>query len=301
MTGGAALATDKSDADAAIAAAKAAQQAASAVGGEWRDTGKLIGEAEKSGCGRQLRHGCRPRQTGRRPRHAGQGSGTQPARRATRSIFTTEFGLTAHENPAPVAGFCAWPQAARLQPGIRIRPHTRTARLMARNTDAELMSLARPDSLWCSGPKRSTVASIAELSSSTTITNSQLPTNRDLSAPLSPSHRPSGSNAAATRALLAECRLVAVTGAKPLEGIAEGPDDPGQPARGIVFRHLAPAGGVKSRGLCHSKLRFRRQPGQEPWFHRRSSSRAARTSSSRLTGRLCGAVLTTSGVFSASD
>ncbi|HOP16518.1 MAG: SoxXA-binding protein [Chromatiaceae bacterium] len=46
--GGTAIATDKSDADAAIAAAKAAQQAASSVGGEWRDTGKLIEAAEKA-------------------------------------------------------------------------------------------------------------------------------------------------------------------------------------------------------------------------------------------------------------
>ncbi|MCP5431043.1 MAG: hypothetical protein H6962_13165 [Chromatiaceae bacterium] len=45
--GGTAIATDKSDADAAIAAAKAAQQAASSVGGEWRDTGKLIEAAER--------------------------------------------------------------------------------------------------------------------------------------------------------------------------------------------------------------------------------------------------------------
>jgi type II secretory pathway pseudopilin PulG len=45
---GAAVAADKASAEAAIAAAKAAQKAASAVGGEWRDTGKMIKDAEQS-------------------------------------------------------------------------------------------------------------------------------------------------------------------------------------------------------------------------------------------------------------
>lgn len=44
---GTAIAANKSEAEAAIAAAKSAQKAASAVGGEWRDTGKIIKEAEK--------------------------------------------------------------------------------------------------------------------------------------------------------------------------------------------------------------------------------------------------------------
>ena len=45
---GAAVAADKGSAEAAIAAAKAAQKAAGAVGGEWRDTGKMIKKAEKA-------------------------------------------------------------------------------------------------------------------------------------------------------------------------------------------------------------------------------------------------------------
>ena len=45
---GTALAADKSSAEAAIAAAKAAQKAAGAVDGEWRDTGKMIEKAEKA-------------------------------------------------------------------------------------------------------------------------------------------------------------------------------------------------------------------------------------------------------------
>ncbi|MCB1803288.1 MAG: SoxXA-binding protein [Gammaproteobacteria bacterium] len=48
LLSGAALAADKAAAEAAIAAAKAAQKAASAVNGEWRDTGKIIAEAEKA-------------------------------------------------------------------------------------------------------------------------------------------------------------------------------------------------------------------------------------------------------------
>lgn len=46
LLGSSAFAAEKADAEAAIAAAKAAQKAASAVGGEWRDTGKIIKEAE---------------------------------------------------------------------------------------------------------------------------------------------------------------------------------------------------------------------------------------------------------------
>ncbi|MGB5468269.1 MAG: hypothetical protein WBM84_19560 [Sedimenticolaceae bacterium] len=45
---GTATANDKATADAAIAAAKAAQKAAAAVGGEWRDTGKIIKKAEQA-------------------------------------------------------------------------------------------------------------------------------------------------------------------------------------------------------------------------------------------------------------
>jgi hypothetical protein len=45
---GTAVAADKAGADAAIAAAKAAQKAANAVGGEWRDTDKIIKKAEKA-------------------------------------------------------------------------------------------------------------------------------------------------------------------------------------------------------------------------------------------------------------
>ena len=45
---GTAIAADKSSAGAAIAAAKAAQKAAGAVGGEWRDTGKMIKKAEEA-------------------------------------------------------------------------------------------------------------------------------------------------------------------------------------------------------------------------------------------------------------
>jgi hypothetical protein len=48
LTLGTATAGDKATADAAIAAAKAAQKAAAAVGGEWRDTGKIIKDAEKA-------------------------------------------------------------------------------------------------------------------------------------------------------------------------------------------------------------------------------------------------------------
>ena len=46
LVGGPALAADKASAEAAIAAAKAAQKAAGEVGGEWRDTGKIIKKAE---------------------------------------------------------------------------------------------------------------------------------------------------------------------------------------------------------------------------------------------------------------
>ena len=45
---GSAVAADKASAGAAIAAAKAAQKAAGAVGGEWRDTGKIIKKAEEA-------------------------------------------------------------------------------------------------------------------------------------------------------------------------------------------------------------------------------------------------------------
>jgi type II secretory pathway pseudopilin PulG len=45
---GTAAAADKAEAEAAIAAAKAAQKAAGAAGGEWRDTGKMIKDAEKA-------------------------------------------------------------------------------------------------------------------------------------------------------------------------------------------------------------------------------------------------------------
>lgn len=45
---GSALAAGKADAEAAIGAAKAAQKAAKSVGGEWRDTGKVIKKAEKA-------------------------------------------------------------------------------------------------------------------------------------------------------------------------------------------------------------------------------------------------------------
>lgn len=48
MLAGAASASDRATAEAAIAAAKAAQKAADAVGGEWRDTGKIIKQAEKA-------------------------------------------------------------------------------------------------------------------------------------------------------------------------------------------------------------------------------------------------------------
>lgn len=46
--GGTAIAADKASAEAAIAAAKTSQKAANKVGGEWRDTGKIIKKAEKA-------------------------------------------------------------------------------------------------------------------------------------------------------------------------------------------------------------------------------------------------------------
>jgi len=45
---GTAAAADKAEADAAIAAEKSAQKAGAEVDGEWRDTGKMIEEAEKA-------------------------------------------------------------------------------------------------------------------------------------------------------------------------------------------------------------------------------------------------------------
>lgn len=45
---GTAVAADKATAEAAIAAAKEAQKAANEVGGEWRDTAKMIKQAEKA-------------------------------------------------------------------------------------------------------------------------------------------------------------------------------------------------------------------------------------------------------------
>ncbi len=48
LIGGGAVAADRAGAAAAIAAAKAAARAADAVGGEWRDTGKLIEQAERA-------------------------------------------------------------------------------------------------------------------------------------------------------------------------------------------------------------------------------------------------------------
>lgn len=45
---GTAMAADKASAEAAIAAAKASQKAANSVGGEWRDTGKMIKKAEEA-------------------------------------------------------------------------------------------------------------------------------------------------------------------------------------------------------------------------------------------------------------
>lgn len=46
-TGCAAVKSDENAATAAIASAKAAQKHAASVGGEWRDTGKMIKKAEK--------------------------------------------------------------------------------------------------------------------------------------------------------------------------------------------------------------------------------------------------------------
>ncbi|MCG6965909.1 MAG: hypothetical protein LJE59_05325 [Chromatiaceae bacterium] len=48
MVVGTVSAADKAEAEAAIGAAKAAQKEAAAVGGEWRDTGDMIGAAEKA-------------------------------------------------------------------------------------------------------------------------------------------------------------------------------------------------------------------------------------------------------------
>lgn len=48
LLGGTAIAADKASAAAAIDAAKAAQKAAGAAHGEWRDTGKIIKMAEKA-------------------------------------------------------------------------------------------------------------------------------------------------------------------------------------------------------------------------------------------------------------
>ena len=45
---GTTVAANKGSAEAAIAAAKASQKAAGSVGGEWRDTGKIIKNAEKA-------------------------------------------------------------------------------------------------------------------------------------------------------------------------------------------------------------------------------------------------------------
>ena len=47
FSGGYLSAANAADAVAAIAAAKEAQKQASSVGGEWRDTGKMIKKAEK--------------------------------------------------------------------------------------------------------------------------------------------------------------------------------------------------------------------------------------------------------------
>ena len=58
--------------------------------------------------------------------------------------------------------------------GSRTRAQTTAARLIDARTEADPMSLARPESLWCSGPKRSTVASIAEFSSSTITTRNRV-------------------------------------------------------------------------------------------------------------------------------
>jgi len=48
VLGAATFAADKAEAEKAIAAAKAAQEAAAAAGGEWRDTGKMMDKAEKA-------------------------------------------------------------------------------------------------------------------------------------------------------------------------------------------------------------------------------------------------------------
>lgn len=47
IAAGTATAADKAGAEAAIAAAKSAQKSANSAGGEWRDTGKMIKDAEK--------------------------------------------------------------------------------------------------------------------------------------------------------------------------------------------------------------------------------------------------------------
>jgi len=60
------------------------------------------------------------------------------------------------------------------------------------NTDADPKSLALPESLWCSNPTRSMAASMAELISSTTITNIQLPMKSALLTPVSPKQIPTG-------------------------------------------------------------------------------------------------------------
>jgi len=60
------------------------------------------------------------------------------------------------------------------------------------NTAADPMSLARPESMCRSAPIRSTTASIAEFSSSTTSTNRQLPISNARSTPVCPTQRAAG-------------------------------------------------------------------------------------------------------------
>ena len=125
MTGGAALATDQNRTPTRPSPqAKAAQQAASAVGGEWRDTGKLIGEAEK-----RLRKATSARLSTSPNRRKAKAcwARTRHSASASRQPVSLQLSLvlTAHETPAPVAGFFVRGPSGGYSRGSRIRPHTR--------------------------------------------------------------------------------------------------------------------------------------------------------------------------------
>ena len=194
--------------------AKAAQQAASSVGGEWRDTGKLIEAAERQS----------PKATSvllsTSPSKAAEGRGMLGKDQAlsqrgvgNRSICTTESGLTMLKKPAIFAGFCASLKAALVTTaGQDQAPNG------GRRADGQ-KHRRRTDVLWrgpttrVAGPEA--IDGRLDCGAEQLDDHHQQPTatSGDRSTPLPPSHP--AAPARPRPVSLAECRLVAITSVKP--------------------------------------------------------------------------------------